>query len=620
MIPDHTGHFAFWGGDYLGVYDTTSHDWTNINAGQFASSDISGIDLSPNGDFWISSYHKLGIYSGGNWNIIPTNSYGTIRVVNDTSAYFGNYDLFRYHNGVFDTLPQLPAGAIPRDMDVAPNGDLWVAAETKLVHYSGNNSQSFDSANTPLGTDKFLRVVIGNNGHVWTSGSASKLYEYDGANWTTHQLPYYYPVENFTLDSIDHPWVISADIYQGQCRHSSLYIWNGNTFNPGINFTFNPYLEIKSIANNAVANDDGIFIFNFNFYYYFSFNQFVGGWDYPKTSDLNCLRVHDPTGSTSINDIMFGTDYGVLNPGYYYPGLDTSVLPNDTINYIDNYNGSDYICTNQGLLIYNGVIYNTFDTSNSPLPSNKITYISVAPTSPATLWIGTDQGFAEYYNGQWTVYDSATIGSNNFYVTGILSYDTTIYVSTLGNGLIEFYSSGGHLIRNTSNGNFADDSLYYVVRVEIPSCFPGYEILTGTNSHGIAEIDPLASTIVYSNTTTGFPFDQSKAGVDLFSTSGYYLIATNSGLYYSSDCVGIINTKPTAFINIFPNPASGSFTIANCADTDLEIFDMYGASVLSIHSFESETKIDLSDKSSGVYLIRCKGADQTVTIHKLIKQ
>ena len=625
LLPNKHGHYIYLkDNSFIGVYDTLLHDYVNINTGQLANYYISSIGISPNGNIWAAGNYTIGIYNGSSWQVYPTNNYGNIKVIDDTSAYISGYPFVHFHNGIVDSLFTMPLNTSLRDWDIDSLGNLWIAANNKLIYYHDTTLVFFDSTNTPVGSEKFAKVVVGKNGHVWTCGAYGKLLEYDGTTWSTHSLPgpYIY-IDNFNLDSLSHPWVIGGyySTYPSpQYSNMSIYVWNGSSFNAPVSFPFMPYTNIKAIAPNAIANDDGIFTFNFN-YQGFQINQYRGLHEHPEAIDVNCFSVysHFPT----YGDINYGTHSGVYGMYGILAGLDTSVLPSDTVNYIFNDNGSDYICTDNGLLIYNGVFYNTLNTSNSPLPSDKITFATVVQSQPYNkLYIGTDNGIAIYSNNQWTVIDSSDLGLSNFYVTGILPprdyyySDTCIYVTTMGSGLIKIYNSSTYEILNTSNGKFQDDSLYYVIPVNLGAC--GDFVLIGTKENGLAVYDYWINDFEYYNTSNGYPFSQSCAAVDAIYSAGYVLIGTNTGLYWASPCDEIGENNFSENLNVYPNPSSGVFTIAQPSSSQIEIHNIVGELIYKTVTVDEITTIDLSMKAKGIYFIKTTDRNEAVSNKKII--
>lgn len=83
-----------------------------------------------------------------------------------------------------------------------------------------------------------------------------------------------------------------------------------------------------------------------------------------------------------------------------------------------------------------------------------------------------------------------------------------------------------------------------------------------------------------------------------------------------------IADEPQAKISefeIFPNPANTSLTIESQQKSVIEIFNIEGQIIKAFNNADKETIIDISNLSSGVYIIKAK-TDRGVAIKKFIKQ
>ncbi len=616
LLPDKHGNYIFLkDNSFIGVYDTILQDYVNINTGPLANITITSIGLSPNGNIWAAGYQQLGLYNGSTWQVYPYYGYREIKVIDDSSAYLTGNPFLKFHNGTFDTLFYLPTNVYFRDWDIDSLGNLWIAGTNKLIYAHDTTMVFFDSTNTPVGSEKFSKVVVGKNGHVWTCGAKQNLFEYDGTSWTTHALPsnnIY--IDNFNLDSLSRPWVIGGDLFNNQFSNMNIYVWNGSNFNSPIDFKFNPYRNIKAISPNSLANDDGVFSFNPANY---QISSFVGIPEHIEATQVNCFMTYSQYNSS--NYFPYGTNSGVYTQYGQVPGLDTTVLPNDTVNCIVNDNGSQYVCTNNGMLVYSGVFYNTLNTTNSPLPSDTITFATVVQNQPYNkLYIGTANGIAIYSNSQWTIFDAAYFGLNTCYVTGILiqPWDTIAYVTTMGNGLIKLYPSGTFDLLNVSNGGLQDDSLYYASLAELAKC--GAYIVIGTKHNGIAVYEFWSNSFQYYNASNGYPFTESRAAINNNYYFGNFLLGTNTGLYWASPCGSVQENNIYGNLNVYPNPSTGLFSVEQPFMSHIEVLNTLGEII-----FQKETKVDklsinLSNLTKGIYFIRTTDKNQKVFNRKII--
>ena len=447
-------------------YNTSLYE--NIWTGIVENKTVTDIEVAQDGKVWAVTANiskDVAIYNGDEWEVFPYPGYiyygfRGIKLVNDSLAYLlaGN-TFYSFHNGVFDTL-FTNYGPTINHWDVDNDGNLWAARGEDLIYIFNDNITIYDTTNCPIGTDDFKIVEIGSNGHVWTCGNSNKLLEFDGTTWQVHSLPSLYAeIENFTLDSQNKPWIVFYN-YQGR----QLCTPNGDDWTIN-HILFMPLTNVKAIGlktgyNNYgyFANDQGFFIIHMNSFSIHSF--WSPSSTYPFTDDITCFADYSITPAVIP---VYGTNSGVGG----IQDFDNDQLPSLHVNHITYKDGTYYIATDNGLVAYNGILYTQINTSNSPLPSDEITFVTTDNdwyAESGGLYIATDKGVAIYKNAQWFVYDSTNIPLNNASVSGVLPspYDDGTYISTLGNGLIKVFPNGDYEVFNTTNENLLDDTLFYV--------------------------------------------------------------------------------------------------------------------------------------------------------------
>ncbi len=479
--------------NYIGRFDFTSGNYVNIWPSAYSNKTIRDIDVAPDGKVWTicsGTSKEIGIWNGNEWQFHSYNGFTNLdgiglRAITNNSAIISAGTLFfEFQNGNFDTL-FLSENLFIKDWDADAGGGLWIAATQKLMHVFNQNTVIFDSTNSPIGEDEFLHVSIGTNGHIWVAGNTKKVYKFDGTNWTVHQYaPYFHEIENLALDEQNEPWIVAY-------YDRAIYKRNGNSWVdhtiPFMPINQSKATGIKTYYNNTgyFATDEGYFtvnLMNTTFIYTDTTN-------YGFENDITCFIENDP-------EVWYYPSYGTHHGVYGIQDFDNNELLSQQVNSICQYYGTYYIATDSGLTAFNGIFYNHSNMNNSPLPSNKITFVTTDYSScfgyngNNGLYVGTDKGIAVYKNAEWTVYDTGNINISNFYVTGILPYcyDEFTYVTTIGSGLIKIFPNGEYEIYNTMIGNFEDDTLYYVKFLELMEC--GSFVVIGTSHHGIAYSEP----------------------------------------------------------------------------------------------------------------------------------
>jgi hypothetical protein len=594
--------------NYIGHYNSDTQSYENIWA---ANSNISvnDIDVAPDGKVWAATsngFNGIAVFDGINWDLIsvgPNISGGVskIKIINDTLAYVQGWNgtFYEFHNGIFDSIYTYTSYYL-EDWDVDINRNLWIAATSDLIHIYNGSVTIYNNSNTPIGSDQFLHVSIGNDGHVWASGNSTKLLELIGTTWDQKTTPN--SIENFYLNSNNMPWVLSKS-YLPQ----TLQIYNYGTWTTK-DFPFMPLKNIHAMviynySMGQFATDGGFFNINLDTK---TLSSFYNNNSYKHADDITCF-----TDNTPSYNFPYGSHHGV-NQLY---GFNNALLPDSNINYMCHDNGTYYIATDSGLVVYNGIIYNTLNTSNSPLPSNKITFVTTSNLNPNydytnSLYVGTDKGIAIYSNAQWHVFDTTNIPVDNFYVTGALKYgwgpDTIIYISTLGSGLIKANFNGSYEILNTANENFQDDTLYYVKVVELGEC--GTDLITGTSHHGIAyTVSYEPDVFNYITNYSGASFSNSKL-LAISQNSSVNIISTDSLFYLLWPCGSIPKVDAPIDLKWYQQDNQLTITIPENfkGNGTVLFYDMTGKCLIneSINSLSEKIRIDISHQTSGIYLLR----------------
>lgn len=71
-----------------------------------------------------------------------------------------------------------------------------------------------------------------------------------------------------------------------------------------------------------------------------------------------------------------------------------------------------------------------------------------------------------------------------------------------------------------------------------------------------------------------------------------------------SDIAAGINETSESFVSVYPNPATESITIANAANSDISLFDIYGKLVMSVNNIDNNFILNVTDLSKGTYIMK----------------
>lgn len=614
IVADTSGTYVYLRDtDFIGRYNPATGEYENIWPDELSNKYLVDIEAAPDGKIWALTSgltREIAIWNGMSWQLFPydefTYGYGSgIHLVNSNNAIIlaGNL-FFQFHVGGFDSV-YFNSSYYIKDWDVDEAGHLWAAAGPVLIHSFDGETEIFDSSSTPVGNDEFRHVKIGSNGHVWTAGNSNHVYEYTGNVWVDHQVfPYIHDVENLTLNEQDLPWVVahSYDLRR-------LLKPEGNTWTDHI-IPFMPFSNPKAVGiKNYYSSNSGYFASEGGF---FQINlitmdlvNFMDSTLHPFANDITCFTEND---SDENYYIPYGTNHGV----YGIQGFDNSQLPSQHVNSICQYYGTYYIATDSGLTTFNGIFYYHFNMDNSPLPSNKITFVTTNYTNcfwfngSNGLYIGTDKGLAIYRDAEWTVYDSTNIDISDFYVTGILPscYEDETYVSTLGSGMVRIFQNGEYELYNTSNGNFQDDSLNYVKWLSLAEC--GDFIVVGTRHHGVgyaSSWQPEYFDFLTEYGETQIPFSGSVA---IGFGHSINIISADNSFFILTPCGSVPEPKTVQQFQWYQQ--SEMLTVILPEEIErtgrIKLTDITGRTLIEEEASISSNKIDLNIEhlSRGVYI------------------
>lgn len=109
-------------------------------------------------------------------------------------------------------------------------------------------------------------------------------------------------------------------------------------------------------------------------------------------------------------------------------------------------------------------------------------------------------------------------------------------------------------------------------------------------------------------------------------TGNYAVIVSKNGCSDTSACTSIIVTEINNQQNsiqqyqLFPNPTKGNFTLSLNAianNTSITIYDVLGNIILHESLQENSTKIDLSDRDKGIYILKIKNETEIKVVRVL---
>ena len=149
--------------------------------------------------------------------------------------------------------------------------------------------------------------------------------------------------------------------------------------------------------------------------------------------------------------------------------------------------GIKWFGTEAGASKFDGIGWNTYNTSNSGLADDHVYTVAVDPSG--NKWFGTDSGASVHDGTLWNTYNASSSGLANNRVWAIaIDASSNKWFGTYGGGVSTMNFSGGWTTYNTSNSGLAND---YVVAIAIDASGNKW---FGTYGGGVSTFDGVAWT------------------------------------------------------------------------------------------------------------------------------
>ncbi len=526
-------------------------DWIIYNCPSYKIYDI---ELDNSGVIWAATDCGIAKFDGTDWvifnhantNIIPYNEISGIEIDNEGILWAVTaYGCVLSYNGTFWSCFNFEAYC--DDLEIDNNGVKWIACRSKLYRFY-NNELTWISIESSL-----INTLFSDSSNFLLIGTNHGLLKYNGLSFADINIS---------------PIKLQSNIINTLVLNGNIGLWVGTDFNltwfDGINSTiFTPYnsgLPNRIINCVTIDNSDNLWIAT------------DGGM--AKISNNNWVIFNTENSELPSNKIQ--TIYFEENGMQWistrgaglvrYDGTNWSKFVSNRYKNIvaitQDLFGIKWFCTiDSGVIKIPDVTLPTYyDTSNSGLPSNCV--YSVAVDENNAKWFATANGVAQFDNTNWV-----TFNTSNSPLPSNLVY--SIAFDHVGNKWIS--TSGGFLVKVDANSNWEVFSANN-------SCLPGCDILS----------------ITIDNNDTKW-FETNGCGVVAYNEYG---IPAPISVDYES-----VFTPATL---IYPNPATDRCELhfENYQNSNyIEIFDLYGKSVLRVNTTGNRTSLDISGLASGIYIV-----------------
>ncbi len=351
----------------------------NTSNSGLPSNNIKFVKFDNFGNLWVGTGSGLAKYDGNNWTTFTTQNSGLPSNWITGFAFEPNGTIWvtTFSGiGIFDgttwtTLTQSNSQLTNDEVYsifIDESGTKWIGVYGSLIRIKGDTWTIFDSSNSPINGLQVYTIAVEDSNTLWV-GAGKLVLKYDIETWESFNMTE--PVRSIVIDNQGNKWV-------------------------GIYNTFDSMGTCIGMYNDSTW-------------------KFFGRYAYPGIpgNEIMAFAV------TENNNVYIGSNGGLAlyDNGFINRVNLSSSLVTNRINsiYIDDL-GIKWICSNAGLIKYDGSSWTLFNSGNSTLPSNYVN--SAYKDTDGKLWISTNGGLVCVENGNWTVFNTSNC---NIPSNGILS-------------------------------------------------------------------------------------------------------------------------------------------------------------------------------------------------------
>lgn len=467
-------HQNLWIGTALGLARYDGNTWTSYNSDNsgLPSNSILSLGKDKSGRIWVGTSGGLAQFDGYTWQIYsPSNSelpFEKIRVIitdNDGNLWMGSEErgggLVKFDGKNWEVYNSDNSGLYCDEvysLAIDEPGNIWVGTAEGLVKFDGLTWMSVISENSEIPCGRILSILVDAYGNKWIGHGEVGLIKYDDNQWTIYNTSTVPPqfmnggINTIAVDQQGNGWLGTPSC--------GLMKYNGKTwqsFNPS-----NSPLPSGGIGTITIDEDHIIWI---------------GDQDRLARYDGVHWQVYDTSFKGHITSVVIdhrriawvGTERcGLIRfeslTGEIIATYDesNSELPANCITslaldennrlWIGTDPDSHHSSGTGGLAMFDGVNWTIFDSSNSPLPENRV--LSLAFDTEDHLWILTSSNLMKFDGSQWIVYkcsDCEMFSYPGLY-TLTIDKDNIKWIGTTNNGLIKFDNRQWNLYTTFNSG------------------------------------------------------------------------------------------------------------------------------------------------------------------------
>ena len=258
-----------------------------------------------------------------------------------------------------------------RALALDSTGNIWAGTWEGVTKISNSSVYQYSPENSKITSSKINTIAVDKNDNIWFGTDDKGIMKYDGYAWQNYDKDYDdvfdTKIMKISIDNNNNIWAGTSD--------SFIFKYNGVKWTVITNDLQNKYedeMYDTGITDIAIEKNGNIWLGVKD--HLFNFDLYLAEFDGEKIIKK----------------------YSVEN----------SILPDDAINavHVDD-NGNKWIGTEEGLVRYNDVEWEVYNTSNSGLKALSCNFIDIALNND--VWINTNKyQLIRYDRENWHYYDS----------------------------------------------------------------------------------------------------------------------------------------------------------------------------------------------------------------------
>jgi ligand-binding sensor domain-containing protein len=343
---------------------------------------------------------------------------GFVRInINNGETKFYNYQ----------NLPSQKITSIAIDS----KGNKWFGSVNGLIKYDNSSYDVYRTSNSQIPNNYITDISIDNKDNIWV-GTWDGIAKFDGNEWNVFKpsnsgLPDH-DIKSITIDRNNVIWIGTAN--------SGVVRFDGKEWSV---YNTNNSILPDNLIESIIIDDEGIkwFIsssgkvttYNDTTWEYFQVPDTIGKINYITFGKNGIKWLATLLGVVKID----GVNYSVFNNS-------NSTLPMNEITRItldekgDPWVGNDHLPLTGHLHQYDGTTWISYNTNSSSSCIKDYPILSIAIDSNNVKWITTRNGIAKYDNGSWINYNMTNSGlpSNSISEITVDIYNNKWFASSVG--------------------------------------------------------------------------------------------------------------------------------------------------------------------------------------------